>query len=339
MSAATDISAARDLHDRLQAVGEQVAAQFPSSQPAPMPTSAATRLGAGLSSGRRGKRRKPNGSTGGELIYAVGDVHGRLDLLTALARQVAEDAAERPHLLVFCGDYIDRGPASAEVVEWLLCLKRRLGGSVRLLKGNHEQALLRFVHDPDSGAMWLRFGGDATLASYGVPTPHPTGSLTAARDELLSRMPAAHLWLLEGLEPLVVRHDYAFVHAGIAPDVPLREQSEDDLLWVRDEFLEAKGPFEKIIVHGHSWRDEHPVLLDHRIGVDTGAYETGALTAVGIEDEERRVVQALDEAASRRRAAAPAPAQRARLVRRPTDYTGGAFVEAAESLFSIPRLG
>jgi serine/threonine protein phosphatase 1 len=329
----------RDLQERLGAVRARAAALVaaPLSQ-APPETS---RGGKGAARSRRlGRgRRSARTSTAGEVIYVIGDVHGRLDLLEELTARVAQDAAGSPHLLILCGDYIDRGPAAAEVLEWVLRLKKHGGGQVRLLKGNHEQALLGFLDDPCRRHVWLqRFGGAATLESYGVNAPRDASreALEMARDDLLNIMPAAHLQLLQELETIVVRADYAFVHAGISPDAPLSEQTEADLLWARDGFLSAKGPFEKIIVHGHTWEGDRPALLDHRIGVDTGAYETGVLTAVRIVDEARHVIQALDATAALRRAAEPAP-WAASLVRVPADYTA-APPDPVRSAFNAPSL-
>lgn len=284
-------------------------------------------------------KRTLSGATQGERLYAVGDVHGRRDLLETLAERIVEDAAGRAYALILLGDYVDRGPDSAGVLEWLVCLRRSLGDRVCLLKGNHEEALLRFIDEPSWGEPWLeRFGGAATLRSYCVTPPPPGASpaaLAEARDRLLENMPAAHLRLLYDLDVMALAGDYAFVHAGISPDAPLAAQSEDDLLWVREAFLEAPGPFEKIIVHGHTWRTDQPVLLGHRIGLDTGAYETGVLTAMRLEEGERVVIQALDETAQRRAVARPsvqAPVHAPVLVSRPADYVS----VSAEPALSLP---
>jgi serine/threonine protein phosphatase 1 len=282
--------------------------------------------------------RAPRASTGGRLVYAVGDVHGRLDLLQALLGRIEADAAGRPRLLVFSGDYTDRGPDSAGVLDRLVRLRREFGDGVCLLKGNHELALLRFLDEPTCGGLWLdRFGGAATLTSYGVTPPDATAppeAMAAARDALLDAMPASHLSLLQGLDLMAVLGDYAFVHAGVAPDAPLAEQTEEDLLWASRGFLTAER-FEKIVVHGHTWAADRPELLDHRIGVDTGAYETGVLTAVAIQDGRRRVLQALDaEAEARRAAEAPAPRP---LVVRPADYVRLPEADRA-AMFRTPAL-
>jgi len=237
--------------------------------------------------------------TDGRLIYAIGDVHGCYDLLRDLLALIARDhalrgAPGRP-TLVFLGDYVDRGPQSAQVLEALAWLRRRPDLEVRLLKGNHEQALLQFLEEPVGAGPWLVYGGAETLAAYGVAPPQPDDhalEFVRARDELLDRMPAAHLTLLQGLELVIEAGDYAFVHAGIRPGVPLERQSERDLLWIRKGFLDAPGPFAKVIVHGHSWDGEAPQLGRHRLGLDTGAFATGVLTAMRLFDGEREVLQA-----------------------------------------------
>lgn len=240
---------------------------------------------------------RQRGDVQGELVYAVGDIHGCYDLLKALLAAIAADYAAtargRRPILIFLGDYIDRGPHSAQVLEAMLWLQHRGEVDVHLLRGNHEQALLEFLDRPQDAALWLRFGGLETLTSYGVlPTDEGEASLRHARDELLERMPAAHLRLLQDLELMVVLGDYAFVHAGIRPGAALKAQMENDLLWIRQGFLDAPGPFEKVIVHGHTWIDEHPQVLDHRVGIDTGAYATGVLSALRLEDEELSVLRA-----------------------------------------------
>jgi serine/threonine protein phosphatase 1 len=254
-----------------------------------------------LSQLRRAAGFGPRGGdnpTAGELIYAVGDIHGRYDLLKGLLELVLADwqarAPQRRPLLIFCGDYVDRGPQSAEVIEALIWLRQRGDIQACFLKGNHEHALMRFLDHPLDCAGWLRFGGVETLESYGVRAPEPgdPAACFRARDLLLQRMPSSHLRFLERLELMLVAGDYAFVHAGVAPGTDLKGQREEDLLWIRQEFLEDEGPFEKIIVHGHSWAGDQPQVLPHRIGVDTGAYTTGVLSAVRLDGEDIGLIQA-----------------------------------------------
>ena len=266
-------------------------------------------------------RRSTSGaSTAGQLIYAIGDIHGRYDLLCGLLGKIARDAARagREPLLVFCGDYVDRGPDSALIVEALLWLQQRGPWPLVLLKGNHEQVMLDFADDPVRAQAWLQFGGDATLAAYGIEPPSAADEwdLACARDALLAAMPASHLHLLQRLDALAIAGDYAFVHAGVAPGTALPRQREADLLWIRGEFLESSRACDRIVVHGHSWTSDRPALLEHRIGIDTGAYATGVLTAVRLDGPSREVIQALDA-----KAAAERPVEGA-LVRRPADFTG-----------------
>lgn len=237
-------------------------------------------------------------STGGELVYAVGDVHGCYEQMKALLARITRDAAAeargRRPILIFLGDYVDRGPQSNQVLEALVWLARRPEFELHALKGNHEQGLLQFIAQPAGAGAWLRWGGAQTLEAYGVPAPQPDDpaeALAAARDELLERMPASHLWRLQTLETLVCVGDYAFVHAGVRPGVALAAQAEDDLLWIRQPFLDAPGPHEKVVVHGHTWLDARPQLHDHRIGLDTGAYATGVLTAIRLDGAARQVLQ------------------------------------------------
>lgn len=243
--------------------------------------------------------RAKRGSTAGQLVYAVGDIHGCYDLLTELLADLAKDWSERAGgrrpVLIFLGDYVDRGADSAKVLEAMVQLQRRSDVQVHLLMGNHEQALLAFLDKPEAGANWLHFGGRQTLTAYGVRPPEPADrpeDYVTARDELLSAMPAAHLRLLQQLELMAFVGDYVFVHAGVRPGKSLSKQSDRDLLWIREGFLDAQGPHEKVVVHGHTWTCDRPDLLEHRIGIDTGAYSTGVLTALRLDNGERCCLQA-----------------------------------------------
>lgn len=242
----------------------------------------------------------------GQLVYAVGDIHGRYDLfkrmLGELVRDAAERAAGRRPIIILCGDYVDRGPDSAEVLAALTWLNQRQDYETHFLLGNHEQAMLRYIDDPEDGRPWIGFGGAETLRSYGVTPPdvaEEPGEHLAARDRLLAAMPASHLHLLHSLERLVTIGDYAFCHAGIRPGRALADQSLEDLLWIREPFLASTQRFEKIIVHGHSWSGPDPVIRANRIGIDTGAYETGVLTCIRLEDGELSLLQEQDQAAVR----------------------------------------
>lgn len=231
----------------------------------------------------------------------MGDVHGRLDALQPLIAQIADDLQAthpaEPALLVFLGDYVDRGPDSKGVVDLVLKMKAASGLETRALKGNHEEALLQFLDQPSFGATWMEHGGGPTLVSYGVqPPPTRTDNEAWAQTaELLGKaLPPEHREFYAGLELMLTVGDYAFVHAGVRPGVALEDQLEKDLLWIRQEFLQEKGPFGKVIVHGHTPMEEAQ-LLPHRLGVDTGCYATGVLTAVRLHDTDQRLIQAKAE--------------------------------------------
>ena len=235
-------------------------------------------------------------STEGRLIYAIGDVHGRRDLLQTIVRKIAVDAitsgSTEPPLLLFLGDYIDRGPESAGVVSYILALRGQSGFEVRCLKGNHEQTLMTFCVDSAIGPTWIEHGGGATLASYGVVSPSKRTDMAAweaTRLAFSEAMPEDHWLFYRDLELSVTIGDYFFVHAGVRPGIALADQSEQDLLWSRGEFLAEKKPFEKIIVHGHT-PVEAPILGATRVAVDTGAYATGVLSAVRLEGADQSVV-------------------------------------------------
>jgi serine/threonine protein phosphatase 1 len=214
-------------------------------------------------------------------IYAVGDIHGRADLLDDLLGQIAADAAlaAATSSLVFVGDYVDRGPQSKTVLDRLLAPPE--GFEVHYLRGNHDQALLDFLGDYSTYPKWQRFGADETLKSYGVapPVSLDDNALADLRDSFACRLPGEHLWFLEMLKPSVQIGQYYFVHAGVRPGVPLEDQALDDMMWIREDFLESKQDFGKVIVHGHTPVDS-PVCRSNRIGIDTGAFATGCLTAV-----------------------------------------------------------
>jgi serine/threonine protein phosphatase 1 len=231
----------------------------------------------------------------GRRLYAIGDIHGRADLLGSLLSQLDTDmranvAADVAPTLVFLGDYIDRGLESRRCVDTLIALA---DGplDVHFLKGKHDDALLKFLDDPASGARWLRKGGAETLFSYGVRAPANRSSgkdLARAADALRAAMPAAHLAFFRGLKLHVRFGDYLFVHAGLKPGVALEHQAEKDLLSIREPFLKSRDQWPFVIVHGHTpaerfYRDSR------RIGVDTGAYATGRLSAVCLEGDAVRL--------------------------------------------------
>ena len=231
----------------------------------------------------------------GQLVYAVGDVHGRLDLLEQLLDLIdgdAEASGTDRRTLVFLGDYVDRGPNSRGVVERLIGDLPR-GFDAHFLKGNHEAILLDFLAEPWRLDHWLQNGGEETMRSYGVDT-EGLASLDASpatwRDAFAQALPEAHLRFFRNLLLSVSFGDYLFVHAGVRPGVPLGAQSEADLVWIRAPFLNHAELFGKVVVHGHTPGQE-PVTRPNRVGIDTGAVFTGRLTALRLEGAERKFLQ------------------------------------------------
>ena len=226
----------------------------------------------------------------GVRLYAVGDIHGRADLLDVLHGRIAGDAERAPgrrKVVVYLGDYVDRGPDSFAVVEGLIERPLPEFESVRL-KGNHEDFLLAFIDDAAVGDAWMMNGGGATLASYGVETGGYGGdALEEARLGLIRALPGDHLDFFHGLALTHEAGDYLFVHAGVRPGVGLRQQKDFDLMWIRDDFLDSDADFGRLVVHGHSIRPR-PDIRPNRIGIDTGAYLTGRLTCLVLDGEERR---------------------------------------------------
>lgn len=228
----------------------------------------------------------------GEVVYAVGDVHGRADLLRDLLARIEADWAASPSQtmrLLMLGDYVDRGAESKGVLDILVDLVAQGGDRMVAMKGNHEEALLGFLQDPTTGAAWAEHGGRETLVSYGVNPPRGRGDDDAwreARDAFARVIPPAHLDFLRNLQLFATVGDYIFVHAGLRPGLPLDQQEEHDLLWIRKEFLDAPAWNTQVVVHGHTPLAE-PVIRPGRIGVDTGAYATGVLTAVRLEGDRR----------------------------------------------------
>ena len=229
----------------------------------------------------------------GVRVYAIGDIHGRDDLLEDLLAQIeAEKIPENEKtILVFLGDLVDRGPDSSAVVERLAGYGREKFQCVFLM-GNHEEALLRVV-DGDTSILgtWLRVGGDACAESYGL-NGEELRRLPALRaiERVRSAIPERHVEFLRSFHDSFRVGDYCFVHAGVRPGVPLEQQAVTDLRWIRGPFLHHDGPHDAMIVHGHTITekvDERP----YRIGIDTGAYKSGTLTALGLRGRDRWVIQ------------------------------------------------
>jgi hypothetical protein len=218
-------------------------------------------------------------------IYAVGDIHGRTDLLAKLLCGISADCRRRTierAVTVFIGDYIDRGPASRGVLDLLVRWRRE--NEAVFLRGNHETFLPRFLADSRFLDEWRQYGGLETLLSYGLkPTINPDRhEQVRLADELANVIPSQHIDFLKSLHLSFCCGDFLFVHAGIRPGVPIHEQTEDDLLWIRGEFLAHEHPFERFIVHGHTPVNT-PDLRSNRLNIDTGAFATGRLTCIVIE--------------------------------------------------------
>jgi serine/threonine protein phosphatase 1 len=220
----------------------------------------------------------------GHRVYAVGDIHGRLDLLKKLWIAIEADAAgaDVKKTIIFVGDYVDRGRDSKGVIDFLIDLKQQ--GDVICLRGNHDQAVLDFIADPKFYGGWKPCGAPETLVSYGVMPPRfdDEAEFETARADFVAKCPQAHLQFLESLPYSYELGGYFFVHAGVRPGIPLKEQDPQDLMWIRDEFLFSRADFEKVVVYGHT-PVEQAGRRGHRISVDTGAYATGRLTAAVLE--------------------------------------------------------
>lgn len=231
----------------------------------------------------------------GVRVYAIGDIHGRAQLLEALLDKIEDDLSAsqaKETFLIFLGDYIDRGEDSRKVIDLVIGWKKK-GVTKVALKGNHEAMMLAYMKDANLGEIWFNNGGNATLLSYNVSLnpklPLPV-RLTAAHKDFKTKLPRSHLDFLNNLKLNFEVGGYFFVHAGVRTGTPLDKQTEEDMLWIRGDFLDSRKPFEKIIVHGHSIHWE-PMVSKRHISVDTGAYVTGKLTSVVLEGTNVRFLQ------------------------------------------------
>lgn len=236
----------------------------------------------------------PAGITGVR-AYAIGDIHGRLDLLDKLLTEIDRDDATRPQKetqLIFLGDLIDRGPHSKQVLDRVIELGRTNRKCI-VIRGNHEASLLQgLFENPRILPQWLRHGGFETAESYGLSR----GQIMSAKGAnlqhlLLSAIPESHLKFLSDTVTQVRFGDYLFVHAGVRPGVPLDQQKPEDLMWIRSAFLESQADFGCTIVHGHTI-SETAIIRPNRIGIDTGAYRTGRLTALCIDEDNTHFIDA-----------------------------------------------
>jgi serine/threonine protein phosphatase 1 len=228
----------------------------------------------------------------GVRVYAVGDIHGRSDLLERILSGIVIDDREQPPALtkvIFVGDYCDRGSGSREVVDLLLDFRHRSGFEVRFLKGNHDLLFHEVIQTGRSLWPWLELGGLSTLRSYGITPPAEAfdpAAPTQVREALLEAMPLEHWTFYEELELFIVIGDYQFVHAGVRNGIPLDAQKEEDLLWIRDAFLLSHSRLDRVIVHGHT--PQYAATFDgRRIGLDTGAYSSGLLSGVRLQGHDQ----------------------------------------------------
>lgn len=224
-------------------------------------------------------------------IYAVGDVHGRADLLSKLFERIDRDVQgcmATKFMEIFLGDYIDRGSHSREVIDLLIARGR--SRETVFLKGNHEACALQFLKDSAMLRQWQDLGCAPTLRSYGVPL-RQDGSYSQheIRVTFQRALPDAHRSFMQGLKLSFTCGDFFFAHAGVRPGIPLEKQSEQDLLWIRNDFLLHEDYLGKVIVHGHT-PTPAPDLRPNRINIDTGAYATGQLTCVVLEGDQIRFI-------------------------------------------------
>jgi serine/threonine protein phosphatase 1 len=230
----------------------------------------------------------------GMRIYAIGDIHGRLDLLTQMHDLIAlelERDGPPDWRVIHLGDYVDRGPESRGVVD-LLANRLKQDSRVLALAGNHDLGFLDFLGAPDPNGIFARNGGRETARSYGVDLDFfSRSSLRTGHAALAQSVPHDHLAFLRSLGMSAALGDFFFCHAGIRPGISLAEQSPDDLVWIRDRFLNFRGLHEKVIVHGHT-PARQPEILPNRVNVDTGAFQTGVLSALVISGAAKRLIHA-----------------------------------------------
>ena len=216
-------------------------------------------------------------------IYAVGDIHGRADLLSEIIVRIDDDIRRRPiaHTVeVYLGDYVDRGPDSRTVLDLLSV--RLVANRAVCLRGNHEAVMEGFLQDPAILQHWLPLGGMQTLASYGIELHDENETAFDLHRRFVDAFPRAHELVMQCMRDQFSCGDFLFVHAGIRPDIPIEHQDVNDLIWIRNEFLDSTRDHERFIVHGHT-PVPHPDIRHNRINIDTGAWRTGTLTCIAIE--------------------------------------------------------
>ncbi|MBO6769332.1 MAG: serine/threonine protein phosphatase [Erythrobacter sp.] len=232
----------------------------------------------------------------GERFYVIGDIHGRCDLFDELILAIEQDDAksgDAQSTVVLLGDLVDRGPESARVIETARQWGKRR--KVRYIAGNHEEMFLESFEDKEMLRHFLKHGGKETVLSYGIKKKRYNElTMKELQGELHELVPNKHRKFIEKMEDIIVAGDYVFVHAGINPKRTLEEQKASDLRWIRDRFLKHREPTSHVVVHGHTIFEkiEH---TPYRIGIDTGAFRTGNLTALVLEGDQRRLIQAQEK--------------------------------------------
>ena len=245
-------------------------------------------------------QRAPSRTPEGMVIYAIGDIHGRCDLLESLLQGIEQDGRQRPRsrtLVIFLGDYLSRGPDSRAVVDKVMSWRPPTPGVVEVvsLKGNHEDLALRFLQgDLAAGAHWFDYDGLDALADYGVAAPdalaRDEASLRSLRERFARALPHSHRAFFESLSVSRCEQDYHFVHAGVRPGVTLAQQTDQDQMWIRKRFLESTVDHGAVVVHGHSVVPQ-PEVHPNRIAIDTGAYASGVLTCLVLDGHQRSFLQ------------------------------------------------
>ncbi|MER8676953.1 MULTISPECIES: metallophosphoesterase family protein [unclassified Mesorhizobium] len=233
----------------------------------------------------------------GMRLYAIGDVHGRLDLLAAMHRRIESELEYKPTSdwrVIHLGDYVDRGPESKGVIDFLIEVQKRDPRHL-MLAGNHDIGFLDFLDEPDPEGLFIRYGGVQTAQSYGVDLAGHASwfgkgeALRRGHQALVNAVSQAHVDFLRSLQLSLISGDFFFCHAGVRPDVPLESQSPQDLVWIRDVFHNHPGLYPKVIVHGHTPVPQAEVM-PNRVNVDTLAWQSGMLSALAVDGADKRIL-------------------------------------------------
>jgi serine/threonine protein phosphatase 1 len=236
------------------------------------------------------------------VVFAIGDVHGRADLLRTLLtfiRTGHSESGNEKTVVIGLGDYVDRGPDSAGAIQALCDFRRDYNMELVWLRGNHEAMFANFMEAPNQiGPEWLAQGGLETIRSYGCDVGRRPYDFDKVRDDMARRLPIQHIGFLENLRSSFTIGDFFFCHAGVRPNIALTSQSERDLMWIRSGFADRDMPFDKVIIHGHT-PVTAPEVRIHRINIDTGAYISGVLTCLAIDNRSIGFIQSTIDGARR----------------------------------------